>query len=427
MLVIAEAANPEWASVPLEGWSLSRALAEVTDAHIVTQIRNQDAIERAGWREGVEFTAIDSEAVARPVYRFGEALRKGTRLGWTATTAFSSIFYYYFEHLVWQRFGAAIRAREFEIVHRVTPLSPTTPSLLARRCRDAGVPFVWGPLNGGVPWPREFASVQRQEGEWLSYVRGAHKLLPGHWSTRRAASATIVGSLSAWEQMRGFHERCVYIPENGVDPARFPESAASVAPERPLRIAFVGRLVPYKGADVLIEAAAPLVRAGEAVLDIIGDGPQMAALLQQVSTKGISAGVTLSGWVDHRSLSSRLGRAQVFAFPSVREFGGAVVLEAMALGLVPIVVDYAGPPEHVTDTTGFRIPLGTRESIVSRYREILSSLAGNPQEVREKGERARQRVRRLYTWNAKACQVYEVYRWILHQRDKPDFGMPLPE
>ena len=43
-LLIAEAANPEWVSIPLEGWSHSRAIARLCDAHLVTQVRNRDAI-----------------------------------------------------------------------------------------------------------------------------------------------------------------------------------------------------------------------------------------------------------------------------------------------------------------------------------------------------------------------------------------------
>ncbi len=426
VLVIAEAANPEWPSVPLIGWSLSRALVEVANVHVVTQIRNRGALERAGWRDGREYTAIDSEAVAAPVYRLGEALRKATGLGWTATTAFSTVFYYYFEHLVWRRFGPSIRDRKFDVVHRVTPLTPTTPSPMAKLCRKAGVPFVLGPLNGGVSWPRGFAQVLRQEGEWLSYVRGAHRLLPGSRSTRTDAAAIIVGSRSTWDQLRGHHERCVYVPENAIDPARFDGPTASSA-EPPLRVAFVGRLVPYKGADMLIEAAAPLVRSGRAVVDVIGDGPQMPALKRLVAERGLGNGVTLAGWVDHRELAPRLARSQVFAFPSIREFGGGVVLEAMTLGLAPIVVDYAGPAELVTDATGFRVPLGPRASLVSRFRQLLSELAARPELARVVGERARARVKHWFTWNAKAQQISEVYAWVLGHAKKPDFGMPFPD
>jgi starch synthase len=426
VLVIAEAANPEWVSVPLVGWSLANALRKVADIHIVTQIRNRDAILRAGLCEGQDFTAIDSEDVTRPIWLAGQWLQKKAGLGWTVETAFAAVPYYVFEHRVWQRFGDAIRNKQFDVVHRVTPLTPTTQSILAAKCKEAGVPFVWGPINGGVAWPKEFADVLRAEGEWLSYVRSAYKLMPGYRSTRADAAAIMVGSQATWDELAPYQDHCVYLPENAVDQARFGEPTLPPQ-DGPLRAAFVGRLVPYKGADMLLRAAAPLVRAGKLELEILGDGPQKPELERIVAEEGIEKGVSLAGWIAHAELHQKLRSCHLFAFPSVREFGGGVVLEAMLLGIPPAVVSYAGPRELVTDRTGFLVPLGSREQVVERFAKLLAQLAEDRSPLAAMGKRARQRVLHWYTWEKKAEQVAEVYAWVCGRGPKPNYGMPFGE
>ena len=427
VLAIAEAANPEWASVPLEGWSLTRALARVCDLHLVTHVRNREAVLRAGLREGDDFTAIDNESIARPVSRFSRFLRGGTGAGWTTAMALSALPYYQFERLVWRGFGDRLRAGAFDLVHRVTPLSPTIPSLLARRCRAADVPFLLGPLNGGLAWPREFDRERRREREWLSYVRDVYRLLPAYTSTRRDAAGIVIGSSATWDQMGSeHHPRCVYVPENAVDPARLPEPTPPELPP-PLRVAFLGRLVPYKGPDMLIEACVPLLRDGSLQLELIGDGPLRGALEAQVSEAEVGDAVHFAGWLEHREALERLRASHVLALPSVREFGGAVVVEAMALGVVPVVVDYGGPSELVSDASGYRVTLSDRDGLVRGFREILASLVADPSVLQARAGAGRRRVLHFFTWDAKARQLLEVYDWLLGRRDKPSFGMPIAD
>jgi glycosyltransferase involved in cell wall biosynthesis len=404
------------------GWSLSRAIAASTSAHLVTQIRNRDAIVRAGLVEGRDFTALDSEKIAAPLYRAADRVRGGRNVGWTTLAAVAAVGYYYFEWLVWKRFGDAIRHHEFDIVHRITPLSPTIPSILAGLCSRVSIPFVLGPLNGGVEWPKEFDSARRREREWLSYVRFAYKLLPGYRSTLVNSAAIIAGSRSTLSGIpTRFRHKCFYVPENAVDLARFSDGKPK-PPWGILRACFVGRLVPYKGPDMLMEAVASVVRSGQLQLDIIGDGPMMSELRTFVHDNSLEGGVVLHGWIAHEKLQSVMCESQLLLFPSIREFGGGVVLEAMALGIVPVVVDYAGPGELVNDAVGFKIPLTNRSSIVANLGAVVSRILRDPEVLEAKSAAARARVRDYFTWEVKARQMTDIYGWVQGLRlAKPEF------
>ncbi len=428
VLVIADSCNPEWESVPLVGWSHYHALTELVDAHLVTRNWNRPALDRAGLAEGRDYTAFDTDWLVQPVHRLVQRI-SGPSKGYAMLTALTTPAYLLMERAVWRQFRAALRAGEYDLVHRITPLSAPVPSLLAARCRRLGIPFILGPLNGGLPWPKQFPSLQRQEGEFLSRLRGLYRLVPGYRRTRDAASAIMVGGASAMADLpRKWHGKAVYVPENGIDPARFPRPAPRSAESyrnRPLRAVFLGRLVPFKGCDMLIEAAAPLLRDGRMTLEVIGFGPERERLDGMVAELGLDAFVTFAGKLSHFDLADRLKQADLLTFPSVREFGGAVVLEAMAAGVVPMVVDYGGPAELVSAASGYLLPLGDRGAVIASLRAALETVLADPGCLAEKSRRGVERAFGLFAWPAKARQTFEVYRWVLGQRaDKPDMGLP---
>ena len=427
-LIIAEACNPEWTSVPLVGWSHVEALMRHpgVEVNLVTQVRNQEALSRSGLEAGRDYTLIDSEAVIAPMYKLATMLRGGAGKGWTTLTAFGALAYPYFEYLVWKQFRERIQKGEFDVVHRITPLSPTAPSLLAKKCKSANVPFVLGPLNGGVPWPKEFEDARKQEKEWLSYVRWLYTFLPGYRTTRSCASAILVGSKATRDDMPPSQQpKCIYVPENAVDPMRFPELAdcALSSEEGPLKVSFVGRLVPYKGVDMLLEAASSALRQSHMTLDIYGDGPERSKLEAMVDDLALRKAVTFHGFIEHGQLHLDLAQAHVFAFPSIREFGGGVVLEAMAVGAVPLVIDYAGPGELVNEEVGFKIAIGQRKDIIKNMRALLEALAKDRGQLREKQIKGKSRVKQLFTWDQKAEQTFQVYRWVVGWSSvKPTFN-----
>ena len=431
VLVIADSCNPEWESVPLVGWSHYHALTELVDTHLITRNWNRPALDRAGLVEGRDYTAFNTDWLIDPVAKLVRRI-SGPSKGYAMLTALTTPAYLVMEQAVWRQFRGALRRGEYDLVHRITPLSAPVPSLLAARCRRLGIPFVLGPMNGGLPWPKQFPSLQRQEGEFLSRLRGLYRLVPGYRRTRDAASAIMVGGASAMADLsRKWRNKAVYVPENGIDPARFPRPlrrSADSYRNRPLRAVFLGRLVPFKGCDLLIEAAAPLLRDGRMTLEIIGFGPERERLDGMVAERGLDAFITFAGKLSHFDLADRLKQADVLTFPSVHEFGGAVVLEAMAAGVVPVVVDYGGPAELVSPASGYLLPLGDRDAVIAGLRATLAAILDDPGCLAEKSRRGVERAFGLFAWPAKARQTFEVYRWVLGQRpDKPDMGLPFPD
>ncbi len=173
---------------------------------------------------------------------------------------------------------------------------------------------------------------------------------------------------------------------------------------------FVGRLVPYKGADMAIDAIGRLSPnfKDRVQFTIVGDGSEKIQLENQVRNLGLNNVVMFTGWVDQKETVQYYRNSDVFCFPSVREFGGAVALEAMAGGLPCIVPDHAGLGEYVTEETGFKIKPLSREYLITRISETIEEIFQNRERLHRMSEKAIERVRD-YEWDKKAERLVDIY------------------
>lgn len=163
------------------------------------------------------------------------------------------------------------------------------------------------------------------------------------------------------------------------DPAhRAPDSGNEPAPaeDRPLRVLTVGRLVPEKGAPVLVEAVARLRKAGIPVhLTVVGSGPLAERLAEQSRDLGVADSVELRGPVGQDDLPELYRRADVFCLPSFAEGLPVVLMEAMASAGAVVTTRIAGIPELVRDdATGLLVTPGRADLVA----DALSRLAGDP-------------------------------------------------
>lgn len=149
----------------------------------------------------------------------------------------------------------------------------------------------------------------------------------------------------------GTPARKVFQMVNGINVERFDEKTTSEKDEpeqERIKVIFTGRFVPQKGLDELLNAWGMLHRDGKlngALLQLVGDGPELASLQQLSRELGLSESVDFMGFRD--DVPSLLQQASIFVLPSHVEGNSNSILEAMAAGLPIVATDVGGTSMQV--------------------------------------------------------------------------------
>jgi len=330
----------------------------------------------------------------------------------------------------------ALRARH-HYVTVLTPLTPLGPQHKIGRVDGTAVVRLPYPrirfLGGPLLWLRAAAFLwarRRRYDVW--HVHIAHYLgavcallgpwlrvpvivkVSGWWELDRGTLAEHASPLArlahrcllradAWQSIslriaaalrsRGVPAARIAAIPNAVDTARFAALTRTPGGNGP-RFVFVGRLVPEKGLETLIDAFAGLLaQCPDAQLRIVGAGPLLAPLTVQVQDHAIAARVEFAG---HREdVESVLAEADFGVLPSHIEGLSNTLLECMAAGLPMIASRVSGSEDIVRDgvngwlfepgdATGLghalraaaRLPAVDRQAMGQRARETVERHAG---------------------------------------------------
>jgi glycosyltransferase involved in cell wall biosynthesis len=421
LLVFAPDCDPQGITNPLVGYSQAAALAQIHDVTLVTNPASEDRVRRAQ----APFHAIEVVRMPRLEHIQEWAIRRIFKSNFRnqGVTAFIIPFAMAFEYYAWRQLRHRISAGEFDAVLRLLPLSTVTPSPLAFFLRNGPIPFVVGPVNGGLPWPQGFSQADNQK-QWISPLRGLYRLLPFARSTYRHAAAIIAASSYTYAELGVHQDRLFYVPENGLSRSAVSGEPRSSGQSGKLELIFVGALIPYKACDLALRGAAPFLQSGLAHFTILGDGPERTRLEQLANSLGIKDAVTFCGMVSHTEVMQRLRSADVLVFPSVREFGGGVVFEALAVGAVPIVADFGGPGDIVGPEVGCKVSLTNESDVVSQIEKVLAELVHDRGRLERLREQGMSYARECLSWDAKAQVVTGIVDWAVGRGPKPNLPPP---
>src|ERR1700719_934703 len=421
ILLLAPDCNPEAVSQPYVTYSHAAALAQLHDVALVVRSPSEDPVRRAKAQfrtiEGVRMPLLDRSYAwsLRRIFKYNYDTQVLTAFGYPFSVAF--------EWRAWRQLRRRIFAGEFDVVLRILPMTPVLPSPFAFFLRKGPIPFVIGPLNGGLPWPPGFSQLDNQK-EWVSSLRNLYRYLPFARSTYRDAAAIIAASSQTYAEFAAYCDKLFFVPEPGISRSLCSDDSRGPKPGAKLDLIFVGGLVPRKACDLALRAAAPLLRSDLGRFTVVGDGPERNCLEQLARSLGIEKSVFFCGWLSHVEVLRHLRSADVLVFPSLRDNGAGVVFEALGTGAVPVVADFGGRGDIVHPEVGYKVPLTNESDIVPQMERILTELAHN----RDRLERLRRQgmayVRECLTWEAKARAVTRVLRWSVNQGPKPDLPPP---
>ena len=421
ILVLGPDCDPESVSVPFVAYAHTAALAQLHDVTLAVRSPVEDALRRAK----APFRAI--EVVRMPLLEriYAWTLRRIFKYNFDTQlfTVFLYPFSLAFEWRAWRQLRRRIFEGGFDVVLRVIPITAVLPSPFAFFLRKGPVPFVIGPINGGLPWPTGFDQLEKQK-EWISNLRNLYRYLPFARSTYRHAAAIIAASSQTYAEFAAYRDKLFFIPENGVSRPLCSRGTSGSGHHDKLELIFVGGLVPRKACDLALRAAAPLLRNDLARFTVVGDGPERNRLEQLAKSLGVEKAVSFHGWLSHAEVLKHLRSADVMVFPSVRDFGGGVVFEALAVGAVPVVVDFGGPGDIVHPEVGYKVALTNESTVVSEIENILGELAGNRGLLNRLRQQGMSYAQECLTWDAKAQSVTGVLNWAVRRAPKPTLLPP---
>ncbi|KRD42984.1 glycosyltransferase [Cellulomonas sp. Root930] len=301
---------------------------------------------------------------------------------------------------------ALAAGEHFDVVHQPVPVAMRYPSPAA----GLGVPVVVGPVGGGLSDPPGF-SDDGDTSPWYTRLRALDQFRLRHdpLLRRTYTDARVVLGIAPYvgDLLEGIPLHELVVMSETALPELPPAHSRSTHPGA-LRLLFVGRLVRTKGARDLVRAMS-LLADEDVVLDVVGDGPDRATCEALAVELEVADRVRFLGRLDRGEVDAFYRDADVFVFPSYREPGGNVALEAMGHGLPLIVCDRGGPGSAVDATCAIALPVSTPDALARDVAAAVRTLAHDPARRLAMGRSARERVTSMGLWDAKIRAVEAIY------------------
>jgi glycosyltransferase involved in cell wall biosynthesis len=310
----------------------------------------------------------------------------------------------------------------FDLFHHITYANDWIASFIGALLPT---PYVRGPGGGAHRTPRGFEKEYRFISRLWEKVRG-----PAQWVFRhdpffvkgqhRARAILVCNQESRSSIPKKWSHKVHLFPVNGVSSTDLSLAASGESGNDHFRVLTAGSLIRVKGFTLAIKAFSRFAAARpETTFSIIGSGPEESRLRELVRRSELDDQVHFIQAMPRHELLSMMASHDVFLFPSLRDGGGAVVIEAMSAGKPVVCLDTGGPGMHVTDKCGVKIAPDSYDSAAEELAGALERLYLDEGLRSKMGRAARERVEKHYHWDRLGERLNVIYQRAL-ESPKPD-------
>jgi glycosyltransferase involved in cell wall biosynthesis len=402
LLLLAHSCNPEIGSEPGVGWNRALLAAKEFSTWVICDAEtNQASIERF-LSENAPISNLEFVFVASSPWE--HLLRKlpGS---------------YWLRYNLWHRRAFRIardlhRQIKFDLVHQLNLCGFREPGYLWKL--DA--PFVWGPLGGAQNYPWRFlpsAGLAGAVGESVRNVLNTWQMRFGLRVGRAGRKAAMVLAATTTNG-RALAPRCKSSPRVVLEVGAEPLSAQprSFHLGEPLRVLWSGVFEHRKALHLLLEAVADLPPEVVGEVRILGRGPLAARWQKLAERLGVNGRCRWLGWIDRALTAEQYRWADLFAFTSLRDTTGTVLLESLATGTPIVCFNHQGAADVVTDDCGVRLPVTNPKDAVHRLRETILRLHRDRTELARLSVGAVHRAAE-FSWDRQGARMSAIYRTVL--------------